>query len=54
MQSFNRTFMELKSEESSLITRGADCFNRTFMELKSLQNCIRGCTPAVSIVPLCN
>ena len=32
--SFNRTFMELKSERATSYLLGPNCFNRTFMELK--------------------
>ena len=33
-QSFNRTFMELKSQDPNESTLGKAGFNRTFMELK--------------------
>ena len=32
--SFNRTFMELKSNNGGSVKRICFCFNRTFMELK--------------------
>ena len=45
-QSYNRTFMELKSQDPNESTLGKAGFNRTFMELK-LSGLAQGLTQGV-------